>query len=344
MQRYLGIDVHRDSSTICVLDAAGKQVRQGVVETHGEALVSWIRGLAGTLHVCIEETPWSEWIYELLSPHVARVVVYQSQWKPGAKSDAIDAHGLAEKLRTGRIGSPVFKAPGQFAKLRESARVYQMLAGDVVRAQLRLKSLYRRRGVACRGEQVYAPQLRREWVAKLPVAMRPAAELLGAELDRLCELKAQAEKAMIEECSRHRIAALLDTVPGLGPVRVALLMAIVVTPHRFRTKRQFWAYCGFGVVTRSSADWAWVDGRWARAQVVKTRGLNRNHHPALKALFKGAANTVISRSGPNRLQVAYEHLCASGTKPNLARLTIARKIAATTLAMWKHEEVYDPER
>ena len=38
MQRYLGIDVHRDSSTICVLDATGKQVRQGVVETHGEVL------------------------------------------------------------------------------------------------------------------------------------------------------------------------------------------------------------------------------------------------------------------------------------------------------------------
>ena len=78
MERYLGIDVHRDSSTICVLSASGKRARRDLVKTNGKALVGYLRQLSGTLHVCIEESTWSEWLYEILSPHVAELVVYQA--------------------------------------------------------------------------------------------------------------------------------------------------------------------------------------------------------------------------------------------------------------------------
>ena len=122
MERYLGIDLHRDSSTIVVLSAAGKRVRRDLVETNGQSLVRYVRQLQGTLHICVEESSWSEWIYEILSPHVAELVVYQQEWKPGAKSDAIDAHGLAEKLRLGQAGPGVFKAPKRYRRLREWAR------------------------------------------------------------------------------------------------------------------------------------------------------------------------------------------------------------------------------
>lgn len=47
MERYLGVDVRRDSSTVCVLDAAGKQVRRDVVETNGKVLVGDLRQLRG---------------------------------------------------------------------------------------------------------------------------------------------------------------------------------------------------------------------------------------------------------------------------------------------------------
>ncbi len=44
------------------------------------------------------------------------------------------------------------------------------------------------------------------------------------------------------------------------------------------------------------------------------------------------------------LHAAYERLVEGGMKPNLAQVTIARRIAAAVLAMWKHEEVYDPAK
>ena len=52
----------------------------------------------------------------------------------------------------------------------------------------------------------------------------------------------------------------------LGEIRVAQMIAVVMTPDRFRTRQQFWSYCGLGIVTRSSSDWVQTsDGRWARA-------------------------------------------------------------------------------
>ena len=344
MERYLGADVHAASVTFCVLDASGKQVRRDVVETNGKALVGYLQQLAGNLHLCLEEGEWSQWLYEILSPQVAELVVYRSEWKPGQKSDAIDAHGLAEKLRTERIDRPVFKDGRLFTALRDRARIYTMITRDVARVKSRLKSFFRSRGLPCTGEAVYKPETRAQRARALPLATREVVELLGRELEQLAALKAEAETGMLRESHRHRIARILETAPGLGPIRVAQLLPIVVTPHRFRTKRQFWAYCGFSVVTRSSSDWVRDQDRWVRARVTQTRGLNFNHNHLLKAIFKGAATTVIAHSGSSPLREGYDRQLENGTKPNLAKLTVARQIAAIVLAMWKTEAPYDPGR
>jgi transposase len=191
---------------------------------------------------------------------------------------------------------------------------------------------------------VYKPQKRGAIARGLPAPNQRSVRLLGKELDQLLELKEMAERAMLDESHRHRITRILETAPGLGPIRVAQMVPIVVTPYRFRTKRQFWSYSGFGVVTRSSGDWVRENGRWVKAQVVQTRGLSFSHNRMLKAIFKGAATTVISHSGPNVLREDYDRLLENGTKPNLAKLTIARKVAAIVLSMWKKEKKYDPRR
>lgn len=120
----------------------------------------------------------------------------------------------------------------------------------------------------------------------------------------------------------------------------------MVSPHRFRHKRQFWNYCGLAVVSRSSSDWVRdKNGGWIKGKVAMTRGLNRNCQPKLKDVFKGAAFTVTRscrREHPWRQ--SYERHIGSGMKPNLAELTLARRIAATTLALWKRKELFDPQK
>jgi transposase len=344
MERYIGADVHARSCTFVVLSAAGKRIRRDVVETNGEALVNYLKLLPGNLHLCIEEGEWSQWLVEILSPYVAELVVYQAPPQRGSKNDAIDAYGLAEKIRTGLVAHEVYKDPRRFTALREHVRVYTMVARDVARTKNRLKSFLRGRGVPCLGEKVYTPTGRTAAAAQVPAATRQAVEVLGRELDQLLALKKDCEGVMVRESRCHPLAGILETAPGMGPVRVAQLLPTVITPWRFRTKRQFWAYCGFAVVVRSSSDWLHQEGRWVRGRINQTRGLNENYNRLLKGIFKAAAVTVISHAKSHPLREDYERLLANGTKPTLAKVTIARKIAAIVLAMWKREEQYQPEK
>jgi len=79
-------------------------------------------------------------------------------------------------------------------------------------------------------------------------------------------------------------------------------------------------------------------------QVAQTRGLSKQHNHTLKEVFKGAATTVIQQGKRSTMYAHYERLLEDGTKPNLAKVALARKIAATVLRMWKDEEVYRPDK
>jgi transposase len=295
--------------------------------------------------VCLEEGTQSAWLYEILGPHVKDLAVVNVGESRGPKSDERDAFGLAEKLRQGKLERRVFKELGPYRKLRELARVYAMVVRDVVRVQNRIKSFMRSRGVEVAGKAVYGSEGREEYVEKLPAGTREAVTTLYALYDVDKEVRKRAEKELVQEAGNHRMAEVLQTCPGIGPIRAAQLLPIVVTPHRFRTARQFWSYAGLGIVMRSSADWVRDQaGGWQRSHLEKTRGLNIAHNHQLKAIFKGAATTVIKQWPDDPLYRDYERLLAGGTKPNLAKLTLARKIAAIVLAMWKNEEVYDPDK
>ncbi len=335
MESYIGLDAHAASCTLAVISQTGKRLRDYPVETNGAALVEAIRA----------EGTHSAWLYETLERHVDEIVVTCVTNSRGPKSDARDAYGLAEQLRIGAVEKSVFKAPKQFAVLRELARIHGMLVSDVVRVQLRLKSMYRSRAISTAGTAVYRPKSRGEYENQLPESLRRATSKLYAHYDLLLDLKKQAESELVAESKKHPITRILQTAPGLGAIRVARILPIVITPHRFRTKRQFWSYGGLGIVMRSSSDWVRTESsQWQRAQVTKTRGLSRQHNHVLEATFKGAATTVIQQGARVPIYAEYERLLGAGTKPNLAKLTLARKIAAIVLRMWKDEEVYRPDK
>jgi hypothetical protein len=100
------------------------------------------------------------------------------------------------------------------------------------------------------------------------------AEMLYAELEVLQQLRPKAKAALLTEARRDPAWAVLRSIPYFGPVRVALLLATLQTPWRFRTKRHLWAFAGFAVVTRTSSEYELVQGRPVRRRrrLVRTRG------------------------------------------------------------------------
>jgi transposase len=345
MERYIGLDVHAQSCTLVVLSPTGRQLKQEVVETNGAALKQALRAIPGEKRICMEEGAQSAWLYEVLRGEAEDLVVTMPAKRPGGKDDARDAAALAESLRTSSKLRRVYKGVGPFSELRAAVRSYEMLRNDVGRAKNRLKALFRSRGLLPPGGEAFHEQEHAAWMAQLPRQHQRSAEVLLAELKALETLWNQAEERLHEASKQHRIVKLLATAPAIGPIRSAQIVATVVTPQRFRTKRQFWAYCGLGIVTRSSADWVKDrTGRWMRAQTQQSRGLNRNRCGTLKEVFKGAAHLVAFRMTSHPLHADYQRLLERGLKPNLAMVTMARRISAAVLAMWKHEEAYDTEK
>jgi transposase len=345
--RYIGMDVHKDSTTAVVLDAQGKVTMQVILRTEAEALVSFLRGLSGALYLTLEEGTYSAWLYTLLSPCVEKLIVCNPRQnallKQGNKSDPIDARKLAELLRLGSL-SPVYHGSPELRTLKELARSYTTLVHDGTRVMSRLKALYRGRGIRCSGTQVYAPRHRARWLEQLPEpGVRQRAELLYRELDLLLQLRPQARRALLAQSRQHPGHKILRTIPGLGPVRVALLLALLQTPHRFPAKRKLWGYGGLGLITRGSAQHRLVQGELVvSSKGLMVRGLNPAHNPELKEIFKGAALVASQRPGP--LRDYYTRCVVNGTKDYLARLRLARKIATLVLTLWKRGEVFDARR
>jgi transposase len=342
--KYIGMDVHKDTISIAVRNSSGKLVIECVIETKASTIVQFFQGLSGSLQVTFEEGTWAAWLYDLLKPHVTELVVCNPRrnalLKEGSKSDRIDARKLAELLRLNSL-RPVYHGEHGVRALKELARSYLTISKDLGRVMSRLKAIYRSWGIACTGKQVYASRYRAEWLGKINEAgVRRRAEFYYQQLDALRPLRQQVRQELLAEAHKHEGWKLLRQIPFIGPIRAALIIAILQTPHRFRTKRQLWAYSGFGIETHSSADHSCVHGQLQRSKKkISVRGLNRNHHHDLKNLFKSAAAVAAAKPGP--FQEFYDALVAKGIRPEMARLTLARKIAAITLTVWKKGVSFD---
>src|SRR5213083_97333 len=343
-EKYIGLDVHQATISVAVVDSQGKVIMESILETKASTILEFLAGLRGSLFVTFEEGTWAAWLYDLLKPHVTEVLVCNPRKIPllkhGNKSDKIDARKLAERLRLHDL-KPVYHGETGVRMLRELARSYLTVVKDLSRVMNRLKALYRSWGIPCGGRDVYYTRHRREWLEKIPEAgTRRRAEQLYQQLDMLQPLRLQARRELLAESRKHAITAKLRKIPSLGPIRSALAVALIQTPHRFRSKRQLWTYSGLGLETHDSAQYRVVEGQLQRSKKpVALRGLNTNHNHDLKDIFKGAAMRASTAAGP--LHDFYEALLAKGIKPTMARLTLARKIAAITLTLWKKGENFD---
>src|ERR1700730_2238776 len=345
--KYIGMDVHKEAIVIAVQNESGKLVMETIVETKASSILQFIHGLRGELHVTWEEGTWAAWLYDLLQPQVQHIVVCNPRrnalLKEGSKSDRVDARKLAELLRSGMLRA-VYHGENGLRTLRELGRSYQTIGKDLTRVMNRLKAVYRGWGIPCAGTRVYAARNREEWLSKLPQAgVRRRAELLYQQLDGLQTLRREVRREFLAESRQHQGAKLLSQNPCIGPIRAARLIALMQTPHRFRSKRQLWTYSGLGIETHDSAQYRFVGGQVQRSKKPQQiRGLNHNHNHEMKEIFKGAATRASCATGPFR--DFYAALLTNGMKPETARLTLARKIAAITVTLWKKEERFDAEQ
>src|ERR1700733_6797922 len=117
--KYIGLDVHKESISIAVLNAAGKIVMESVIETTATLILQFLRGLRGDLHVTFEEGTSAAWLYDLIQPHVAEVVVCDPRQNAlvglSRRAWRTSSEGIGAQLSDHQQGSGTGHDPGESA-------------------------------------------------------------------------------------------------------------------------------------------------------------------------------------------------------------------------------------
>jgi hypothetical protein len=156
-KKYIGMDVHKESISIAVMNGVGKIVMESVIETKASMIVQFIDGLRGDVEVTFEEGTSAAWLYDLLKPRVTKLVVCDprknASMREGSQNDKIDARRLAELLRLHHL-NPVYHGEHGLRSLKELVRSYLTITKDLGRVMSRVKAIYRSWAIPCTGKQV----------------------------------------------------------------------------------------------------------------------------------------------------------------------------------------------
>ena len=132
--RFVGLDVHVATTSVCMRDSAGRILHETVIPTTAPALRRYVRVHRGPLAVVLEEGSLASWVYQVLAGSVAKLVVCNPRHNrllhSGLKNDRVDAAKLAELLRLGAVQHDT-----QPVAIRELVLHYDVLVTDVMRAR-----------------------------------------------------------------------------------------------------------------------------------------------------------------------------------------------------------------
>ncbi len=317
MYKYIGLDAHSSTCTLCTVDADGTELDLTTIVTNGRLLVEYIKSLGGTIIITFEECDLSIWLFELFKNHVHQVLVCNpaanAEYKKN-KTDKLDARNLAKLLRGGFL-KPVFHDGSSREKFRMLVSGYEDVVQEAVRLKNRLKTVRRRAGLF--------------GAAAVSTHARFIEDRLVEQLDIVLDTRAIYKDELKKQVRQFKEAKYLMSLPAIKEIQASRIIAQVVDPARFRDKYKFWSYCGLVRHKRISA-----------GRLYGSRRAYGNR--TLKCVFKMAANSALKSNGA--LRSYYDAQRSKGISDNAARNAVARKIAAIALSLWKNNQRYDEQK
>lgn len=342
---YVGADVHQTSTTLVALDHRGKVMKKSVIRTTPELLISELRALGERVVFAAEESNHSRWLYDALEAVVEKVIICDPKRNKFGdrvqKTDRDDAYGLAELCYMGKL-KPIYHGDAVHTELKELVKAFGEAKRGRTRAMNAIRGVLANDGTWGASSQLFAADGRESWIDTVGCGGRKVRlRQLFARFDLEDALKCEVKKQMVQVARHHSGWRYVNSVPGLGDVRTSQILAIVGRPVRFRTRSQFWMYCGLGVVFHETDQY---DANLKLKTKRKTLGLNRNRNPILKDAFKGAAQSALMN--PQLYPEITDYFVRSADRKgeSVAKVMIARKLAAITLNIWKRKEEYSPEK
>ena len=321
MEHYAGIDVSLELSSVCVVDATGRIVREAKVASEPEALVAWFRGLGlEVARVGLEAGPLLQWLYAAMRDAGLPVELLETRHVRDAfkampvKTDRKDARGIAQLMRLGWF-RPVHCKSASAQETRALLSARKLLQTKHHDVEMSLRGLLRGFGlkVGPTTSRSFAARIRELFeghavLTAVADALLAAREALGAQLRGL-------EKRLRDQARHEKRARLLMSVPGVGVIVALTFAAAVDDPSRFRSSKAVGAH--FGLTPK----------RYQSGETDMAGRISKIADAGVRAALYEAAHVILTRPVKGSALKSWAARLAQRTGLRKAKVALARKLA-----------------
>lgn len=336
---YVGMDIHKKTTTFCAIDEEGKLAKRGRVLSDEAGWLGILNNWPiDEVRVALETGGMTWWVVDVLrGAGIEPVVVDARQFKMIAdskkKSDRRDARTLAEALKGGLAENCSVAVPTERARqARSLMRTRHMVVTQATATMLAARSLLRSVGVSI-SKFDWAKQEQWEKLLdnpSIPVRMKPLLVVYRNVWEALNKERQDLDAMVAAEQTRWPEAALLRQIPGYGPIVTMAVLSSLDDPYRFKNSGQVTSYAGLAPSSRDSGE------------IQKRGGITHQGRPMLRHLMVQAAWTVMhSKKLPPNLQKWTRRLIVK-RGVMVAVVALARRLLILGYRLWKNGEAYNP--
>jgi transposase len=321
MEHYAGIDVSLESSSVCVVDATGRIVREAKIASEPEALVGWFHRLGVELaRIGLEAGPLSQWLYAGMQDAGLAAELLETRHVRNAfkampvKTDRKDARGIAQLMRLGWFRSVHCKSlPAQETRALLTAR--KLVQSKHHDTEMSLRGILRDFGlkVGKTSQRTFASRVR-ELVAGHPTLLLVAEALLAARA-ALGEQLSKLEKRVRSLARQDRRVRRLMSAPGVGAIVALTFVAAIDDPARFRSSKAVGAH--FGLTPK----------KYQSGETNVTGRISKIGDAGVRTMLYEAANVILTKPVKGSLLKSWAMRLAIRAGMRKAKVALARKLA-----------------
>jgi len=326
MDHFAGLDVSVKETSICIVDDAGKIVREARVASEPEALLL-VLTIYRFKRVGLEAGPLSQWLYSVLARAGLPVICVETRHIRAMlkaqinKTDRNDARGIAQMMRVG-LYRPVHVKTLRSQKLRVLLTHRKLLQSKAIAIENDLRATLRNFGlkVGMIGTVKFETRIR-ELVQNLPdlavlaepllIVRRVVREQLGILHRRLLTIVRDDD-----------VGRRLMTVPGIGPVVALTYRVTVDVPARFRNSKAVGAVFGL------------TPAKYQSGEIDRTGAISRCGDEMMRMMLYEAAQSMLVRSTKWSWLKAWAMKIARHRGMKKAIVALARRLAVIMHRIW----------
>jgi transposase len=329
MEHYAGIDVSLECSSVCIVDASGKIVREAKVASEPEALINWFASLGfGLTRIGLEAGPLSQWLYAAMKSTGLAVELLETRHVRDAfkampvKSDRNDARGIAQLMRLGWF-RPVHCKSLAAQEMRALLTARKLVQSKLFDVEMSLRGILRGFGLkvgpttpkrfAKRIGELAAGQATLEVVTQALLAVHTVLLREFNDFEKRVRAAARLDQ---------RVRLLMST-PGVGAIVALTYVSAIDDPARFKSSKGVGAHFGLTPKKYQSGQKD-VDGR-----------ISKMGDASVRTVLYEAAHIMLTKplKGCSQLK-SWAMRIAKRAGMKKAKVALARKLAVVLHRMW----------